>query len=92
MSRGPVFVERSGIATCAMVCSVLVLVVLVPSGLPVLAVLVLVLVRMLAAIFLLVLLNWYAPAAAGRSRRRCVSCVRSFVRTALVTRLAAAAP
>jgi hypothetical protein len=63
LSRGPVFVERSGIATCAMVCSVLVLVVLVvlvPSGLPVIAVLVLVLVLMLAAIFLLVLLNWYA--------------------------------
>ena len=59
--RGPVYVERSGIAVCEMVCSVfelLVLVVLVRSGLPVLSVLVLVLVLvlMLAVLFVLAVL------------------------------------
>ena len=64
LSRGPVYVERSGsresgAALCKMVCSVLVLlvlVVLVRSGLPMLAVLVLVLVLMLAVLFVLAVL------------------------------------
>ena len=59
--RGPVYVERSGIAVCEMVCSVfelLVIVVLVRSGLPVLAVLVLMLmlVLVLAVLFVLAVL------------------------------------
>ena len=61
VERSGVRRERSGIAVCEMVCSVLVLlvlVVLVRSGLPVLAVLmlVLVLVLMLAVLFVLAVL------------------------------------
>jgi len=61
LSRGPVYDERSGIAVCEMVCSVLVLLVLlvlVRSGLPVFSVLVLmlVLVLKLAVLFVLAVL------------------------------------